>query len=56
MVTRAEESVEQGMEAYEKRRLNRAFAHLGRRAKQLGYQLVQIAENKEEQELAKSVA
>ena len=56
MVTRGEEYVEQGMEAYEKRRLNRTFAHLGRRAKQLGYQLVQIAENDREQEVAESAA
>ena len=56
MVTRGEEYVEQGMEAYEKRRLNRTFANLGRRAKQLGYQLVQIVENDEEQEPARSAA
>ena len=56
MVTRGEEYVEQGMEAYEKRRLNRTFANLGRRAKQLGYELVQIAENDEDQKLARSAA
>ena len=56
MVTRGEEYVEQGMEVYEKRRLNRTFASLGRRAKQLGYELVQIVENDQEQELARSAA
>ena len=56
MITRGEEYVEQGMEIYEQRRLNRTFAHLDRRAKQLGYQLVQIAENDREQEVAKSAA
>ena len=56
MITRGEEYVEQGMEIYEQRRLNRSFAHLDRRAKQLGYQLVQIAENDREQEVAKSAA
>ena len=54
--TRGEEYVEQGMEIYEQRRLNRSFAHLDRRAKQLGYQLVQIAENDREQKVAKSAA
>ena len=44
------------MEIYEQRRLNRSFAHLDRRAKQLGYQLVQIAENDREQKVAKSAA
>ena len=56
MITRGEEYVEQGMEIYEQRRLNRSFAHLDRRAKQLGYQLVQIAENDREQNVAKSAA
>ena len=56
MITRGEEYVEQGMEIYEQRRLNRSFAHLDRRAKQLGYQLVQIAENDREQKVAKSAA
>ena len=56
MVTRGEEYVEHGMEVYEKRRLNRTFANLGRRAKQLGYELVQIAENDEEKKPAKSAA
>ena len=56
MITRGEEYVEQGMEIYEQRHLNRSFAHLDRRAKQLGYQLVQIAENDREQKVAKSAA
>ena len=36
--------------------INRSFAHLDRRAKQLGYQLVQISENDREQKVAKSAA
>ena len=40
MITRGEEYVDQGMEIYEQRRLNRTFAHLDRRTNQLGYQLV----------------
>ena len=56
MITRGEEYVEQGMEIYEQRHLNRSFAHLDRRAKQLGYQLVQIAENDREQNVAKLAA
>ena len=56
MVTRGEEYVEQGMEVYEQRRLNRTFAHLDRRAKQLGYQLVQIVQDDKEQRLATSAA
>ena len=56
IITRGEEYVEQGMEIYEQRRLNRSFAHLDRRAKQLGYQLVQIVENDREQNVAKSAA
>ena len=56
MVTRSEEYVERGMALYEQRRLNRAFSHLDRRAKQLGYQLVQIVEDDKEQGLAISMA
>ena len=41
MVTRGEEYVEKGMDAYEKRRIDRTFANLSRKARTLGYQLVQ---------------
>ena len=41
MVTRGEEYVEKGMDAYEKRRIDRAFANLNRKARTLGYRLVQ---------------
>ena len=40
MVTEGQEYVEQGTDAYEKRRLNRTFAHLDRQARKLGLQLV----------------
>ena len=40
MVTEGQEYVEQGIGAYEKRRLNRKFAHLDRQARKLGLQLV----------------
>jgi hypothetical protein len=41
MVTRGEEYVEKGMDAYEKRRIDRSFANLNRKARTLGYRLVQ---------------
>ena len=41
MVTRGEEYVEKGMDAYEKRRIDRTFANLNRKARTLGYRLVQ---------------
>ena len=41
MVTRGEEYVEKGMDAYEKRRIDRTFANLTRKARTLGYRLVQ---------------
>ena len=40
MVTEGQKYVEQGIDAYEKRRLNRKFAHLDRQARKLGLQLV----------------
>ena len=40
MVTEGQEYVEQGIDAYEKRRLNRKFAHLDRQAQKLGFQLI----------------
>ena len=39
-MTEGQEYVEQGIGAYEKRRLNRKFAHLDRQARKLGLQLV----------------
>ena len=45
MVTRGEAYVEKGMEAYEKRRIDRTLANLHRKARALGYQLVQPAED-----------
>lgn len=47
MVTRGEEYVEKGMDAYEKRRIDRTLANLHRKARSLGYQLVQPAEDQE---------
>ena len=41
MVTEGQEYVEQGIDAYEKRRLNRRFSHLDRQAQKLGFQLIQ---------------
>ncbi len=41
MVTRGEGYVEKGMDAYEKRRIDRTFANLTRKARTLGYRLVQ---------------
>ena len=46
MVTRGDEYVEKGTEAYEKRRMNRRFSCLDRQAQRLGYQLVQITPKK----------
>ena len=45
MVTRGEEHLERGMEEYGRRRVNRTFSNLGRRARQLGYQLVKSPES-----------
>ena len=47
MVTKGEEYVEQGLEAYEKRRLNRKFAHLDRQAHKLGFHLVPTTQDSE---------
>ena len=40
LVTRGEEYVERGIEAYEQRRISRTVTNLERRARRLGYQLV----------------
>ncbi len=45
MVTRGEEHLERGMEEYGRRRVNRTFSNLGRRARQLGCQLVKSPES-----------
>ncbi len=47
MVTRGEEHVEKGVEAFEKRRIDRALTNLHRQARALGYQPVQPAEDQE---------
>ncbi|MDE0028539.1 MAG: IS110 family transposase [Deltaproteobacteria bacterium] len=47
MVTRGEEYVEKGMDAYEKRCIDRTFANLSRKARTLGYCLVQAAQHQE---------
>ena len=49
MVTEGQEYVEQGIGAYEKRRLNRKFAHLDRQAQKLGFQLVPKTQGEETQ-------
>ena len=49
MVTEGQKYVEQGIDAYEKRRLNRKFAHLDRQARKLGLQLVPAPQNDETQ-------
>ena len=51
MVTRGEAYIEKGMEAYERRRINRTLSNLHRKARALGYQLVQPAEDQEVQEV-----
>ncbi len=56
MVTKGEEYVEQGLEAYERRRLNRKFAHLGRQAQKLGFHLLPNPQNCEEQTPMSSTA
>ena len=40
IVTRGEQYVEKGMQAYEKRRIDRSLANLQRKARTLGYQLI----------------
>ena len=49
MVTEGQEYVEQGIDAYEKRRLNRRFAHLDRQAQELGFQLIPKTQGEEQQ-------
>ncbi len=45
MVTRGYGYVDRGMETYARRRVNRTVTNLGRRAIQLGCQLVRISES-----------
>ena len=56
MVTRGEEHLERGMEEYGRRRVNRTFANLDRRARQLGYQLVSFPESPESGNAVESMA
>ena len=56
MVTRGEDYVEKGIDTYEKRRLDRTFTHLKRKARQLGYRLVQTVENGEVANRVETVA
>ena len=56
MVTRGEDYVEKGIDTYEKRRIDRTFTNLKRKAQQLGYQLVQSVENAEVANGVESVA
>ena len=45
LVARGEECVERGIEACEQRRVDRTVSNLGRRARQLGCQLVRMPED-----------
>ena len=56
MVTEGQEYVEQGIDAYEKRRLNRKFAHLDHQARKLGFQLVPKTQGEEQQNPMPSIA
>ena len=56
MVTEGQDYVEQGIDAYEKRRLNRKFAHLDRQARKLGLQLVPAPQGEEKQSPTLSIA
>ena len=56
MVTRGEDYVEKGIDTYEKRRIDRTFTHLKRKARHLGYQLVQTVENGKVANAVESVA
>ena len=56
MVTEDQEYVEQGIDAYEKRRLNRKFAQLDRPARKHGFQLVPKTQGEEKQNPMLSIA
>ena len=56
LITRGEEYVERGIEAHEQRRVDRTVSNLGRRAKQLGYQLVRMSEDTDGTTGAQSMA
>ena len=47
IVTRGEQYVEKGMQAYEKRRIDRSLANLRRKARTLGYQLIHPVHDKQ---------
>ena len=55
-VTEGQEYVEQGMDAYQKRRLNRRFAHLDRQAQKLGFQLTPKTQGEVKQNPMASIA
>ena len=56
MVTEGQKYVEQGIGAYEKRRLNRKFTHLDRQARKLGLQLVPKTQGEKKQNPMLSIA
>ena len=56
MVTEGQEYVEQGIDAYEKRCLNRRFAHLDRQAQKLGFQLIPKTQGEHKQNPIPSIA
>ena len=56
LVTHGEEYVERGIETYERRRADRTVSNLGRRAKQLGYQLARMPEDPDSESAAASMA
>jgi len=56
MVTRGEAYVERGMRAYEERRRDRTVLNLGRKARQLGFELVKAPANPPEEKTAMSAA
>jgi len=56
MVTRGEDYVERGVEAYEQQRRHRTVANLSRRAKQFGFDLVRSAPDPVPENTAASAA
>ena len=56
MVTRGQQYLEQGMEVYESRRLDRKFSSIRRQAQKLGFQLVEVGDNNKNMIAATSTA
>ncbi len=56
MVTEGQDYVEHGIDAYEKRRRNRRFAHLDRQAQKLGFQLIPKTQGQKKQNPMPSIA